>query len=218
MWCAGIRLRSISGAFWHGAGGSGSVLRALSLMWALASRCCAKDLHLLAAMKASKAKMHTILRGCVASIPCAVLAVLSFAPGDGRKHPSVRRPAGFLPSHAACCGAACRITPSANPTYGTQTGWPHRGSASDTLRRCASRRSTWVANTDSRSENRCLYSIVSACPWPPWRSAEQGRPKEKKTAGCLSASEFPAVLFRPEPRRESMRSIDARRGVFCVGY
>ncbi|WP_293621948.1 hypothetical protein, partial [Salinisphaera sp.] len=29
--------------------------------------------------------------------------------------------------------------------------------------------------------------------------------------------EFPAVLFRPEPRRAPMRSIGARQGVFCFG-
>ena len=56
---------------------------------------------------------------------------------------------------------------------------------------------------------------------PLGRNAEQWRPKEKKTAGCLSRAqrgEFPAVLFRPEPRRASAQSADARQGVLCVRY
>jgi len=42
--------------------------------------------------------------------------------------------------------------------------------------------------------------------------------ERKKTAGCLSVSEFPAVPLAGRDGKEPMRSIGARQGVFCFGY
>ena len=42
--------------------------------------------------------------------------------------------------------------------------------------------------------------------------------KRKKTAGCLSVSEFPAVPLAVRDGRAPMQSIGARQGVFSFGY
>jgi hypothetical protein len=128
-----------------------------------------------------------------------------------------------------------------------QTGWPHRRSAPDTLRRCASRRFTRAPNTGGLARRPELLqlqtelSLVAAlCRITPWlirrtklvtlserqrrlpvlgplgvAPSSGGRTRTKR-AGCLSEASFRHARVRPEPRRESARSADARQGALLL--
>ncbi|AWN17258.1 hypothetical protein SALB1_3064 [Salinisphaera sp. LB1] len=66
-------------------------------------------------------------------------------------------------------------------------------------------------NLERATASLLVFTPLGAAP----SSADR---KRKKTAGCLSVSEFPAVPLAVRGGREPMRSIGARQGVVSFGY
>ena len=134
-------------------------------------------------------------------------APLFACPNKGTKQKAPNKPPA-MPVHSDARANGMqqklgRLLPSSNTLL-------HRRCAPDTRCHCASPSPYNGLFNLENSTTPCLY----LAPWAQRRAAEPG---SDEAAGCLSAASSGGALTG-EQHRASMRSIDARQGVFCFGY
>ncbi|ERJ19411.1 hypothetical protein SSPSH_001479 [Salinisphaera shabanensis E1L3A] len=95
----------------------------------------------------------------------------------------------------------------------------------ESLRRCTGVRASGRGRSAYASLSRPLKTVTLSerqrrLPvfGPLWRSAAQRRRQAEQGGRMFERSEFPAAPLAAFAGRESMRSIDARQGVFSLGY
>ena len=184
----------------------------------LVSRCCATHFRLLVQTKVGKGKDTRVTRRRAARRTTAMLEPKRCGKNSHR----------FRDAQTPCRTGAVRRTPFGpallvRSTRGLNTGGLARSPEPLQLRTkpppvVAFRRITpWLIRRTkivTLSERQRRLPVLDPLGVAP-SSADRER---KKTAGCLSASEIPAVPLAIRDGRASAHSADARQGVFCFGY